>query len=135
MAEISLQGRYEEVPKTLFLERIRPHASGNPAANAAQGYALVHPDTASRYSWTRLKLLWEYLQAIRHAQLTAIEKGRCYAVVVRYLFQAGKWKRVLRGDFAGGIPAGKGGNSPKTSDGTPQNAEAATTECEPVSTG
>jgi len=133
IAEICLQGRFEEVPETLFFERIRPHTSGT-VTTEAQRYALIHPATASRFSSTRLKLLWEYVQAIRCTDLPAVEKGRCFAVVVRYLFQAGKWRRILGGDFTGGAMEDLAGTGPRNGDRAPQHTDAATTRCEPVST-
>jgi hypothetical protein len=132
IAEICLQGPFEEVPETLFFERIRPHASGN-VTTEAQQHALIHPTTASRFSSTRLKLFWEYVQAIRCADLTAIEKGRCFAVLVRYLFQAGKWRRILGGDFTGGAMEDQAATGPRNGDRALQDTGAATTRCQPVS--
>ncbi len=98
MAEVSLLGHFAEVPESLFFERTRPHATGTPTTEA-QRYAVVHPNSSTRYSSTRLQLLWEYLQAVRHARLPLGEKARCLAGLARYIFQVGKWKRFLLRDF------------------------------------
>ena len=95
LAEISLQGRFEEVPETLFFERIRP-ADAEGSMTAPQRQAFVAPTGASRILASRLKLLHEYVLAVRHADLTTAERGRCLAVLARYLFQTDKWKRILR---------------------------------------
>jgi len=98
LAEVSLLGRFEEVAQPLFFERTRPDATCAPTTEA-QRYAVVPPRSVARYSSTRVKLFWEYVQVVRRAHLRASERARCLAVLARYVFQVDKWKRLLLRDF------------------------------------
>jgi glycosyltransferase involved in cell wall biosynthesis len=100
VAELCLQGRYAEVPETLFFVRVHPGGSGA-LPTAAQQQAFVDPSAAGRHRWTRFLLLRAYLQVIRRAELPAGERIHCLGALFRYVFQAHKWGRVLRSMFRG----------------------------------
>ncbi len=95
LAELSLLGRYQEAPETLFYKRIHSRASGA-LTNHAQLQQWIDPTRKSRSSiHTRLQLLRGYLGMIAKSNLDRRERFRCYVVVLRYLFQTHKWKRVI----------------------------------------
>ena len=94
VGELSLQGRYAEIPETLFFARIHGEASGALLSAAAQR-TFVAGATRHRFSSTRWDLLKGHLGAIRHAPLTYTEKLRCVSSLMRYVLQLQKWKRII----------------------------------------
>lgn len=109
MADLSLQGLYHEIPETLFYQRVHTHASGNLRSAAAQ-QTFMNPKTSTRFTFTRIKLLKGYVNAIRNAELGWFERWRCYAVLVSYVCQFRKWGRILRTALSGtGVKRHQGG--------------------------
>lgn len=100
MADLSLQGPYHEVPETLFFQRVHSQASGNLRSDAAQ-QNFTNPQRATRLAFTRIKLLGGYVRAIRHAELGAGDRWRCYAALVSYVCQFRKWGRIVRTTLRG----------------------------------
>ena len=94
IAEVALQGRFEEVPDVLFFERLRETASVD-RMTAVQRKAFIGPTTPITMALSRLKLLREYVRSVRHSGLSGAEQRRCMAVLGRYFFQGDKWKRML----------------------------------------
>ena len=96
MGELSLQGRFLEIPEQLFIQRTHLKASGN-LTTLAEQLEYVLPGTKSHGSASaRLKLLWGHARGIVNAGLPLVEKGRCGVVLVRYLLQVRKWKQIAR---------------------------------------
>ena len=91
---------YHEVPETLFYQRVHAEASGNLRSAAAQ-QSFMNPAHTTRCANTRLKLLAGYVKAIRNAELSRLDRWRCYAALVSYVCQFRKWGRVLRTTLTG----------------------------------
>ena len=100
MAELALRGLYKEIPETLFFVRVHDAAAYNLRSNAEQR-EFIDPGGRRWFAFTRTKLLYGYLSAIMRAELTSRDRFRCFAVVLRYLMQTGKWKRILLNTFTG----------------------------------
>lgn len=94
IAELSLLGRFFEIPEVLFYCRVHPEASGN-LATAAEQQQFINPQGRQRFCFTRLQLLRAYGRAVLRTRLKPIERFRCLMVLVRYVFQVAKWRRVL----------------------------------------
>jgi hypothetical protein len=106
MAELSLWGGFREIPETLFKARVHAQGSGN-LDSADEQREFVAPQTSPNSS-VRLQLLCGYLKAIRRANISWYERLRCGGVLLKYLLQTKKWKRILLGYMRG---AGVGGRN------------------------
>jgi glycosyltransferase involved in cell wall biosynthesis len=94
VAELSLLGRYREVPEVLFFGRIHPRGSGA-LATADQQRRFIAPRDSRRFAFTRLHLLFGHIRSVRRARLSFGERLACYGVLIQYLFQFKKWFPVL----------------------------------------
>jgi len=105
VAELSLWGKYMEVPEVLYYGRVHAKASGS-LPTARQQWEFINPQRKRRFPMTRLHLLTGHAQAVRRANLSFGERTRCRLVLVNYLLQMKKWKsviaRTLRGTGTGG---------------------------------
>lgn len=87
LAELSLYGRFHEIPEFLFLCREHPERSvrvydqGQPH----QGMAWYDPTRAGRLIFPAWRLLGEYLRGILRAPIDAGERLRCCAQVLRWV--------------------------------------------------
>jgi glycosyltransferase involved in cell wall biosynthesis len=105
IAELSLQGRFFEIPETLFSCRVHPEASGN-LTSADDQQRFINPRVRQRFNFTRLHLLRGYAGAVLRARLSPRERAGCLLALVRYICQVSKWMRVLRKTLAGGGTGG-----------------------------
>ncbi len=101
VAELTLWGRYYEIPETLFLARIHAKAAGALRDEQAQRRFMA-PLSATRRQSARLRLLAGYLAAVRRSELKWIERARCYSAIARYLLQINKWRNVIAAALTGG---------------------------------
>ena len=105
MGELSLLGAYMEAPGVLFAQRVHAAASSGLGTATAQ-HRVVARGGAGPLLSTRLALIKAHLGAVRHATLPTADRIRCNLVVVRYMFQVHKWRRVIgaaiRGTGVGG---------------------------------
>jgi glycosyltransferase involved in cell wall biosynthesis len=93
MAELSLQGRFHDVPEQLFLQR--EHAAASSSLDTVEGQQeFFDPLRAGGTVSPRLHLLRGYMQAATRAPIHPLERALCYVWIVRYLFQVGKWRSV-----------------------------------------
>jgi hypothetical protein len=95
VGELSLRGRYAEIPRPLKLVRIHESSSGS-LGQTAQQQSFMGARHARRWLHPRLQLVWDQLAGVRRAPLTFGERLRCAIVVARYLLQFHKWGSVLR---------------------------------------
>ncbi|MEM9411914.1 MAG: glycosyltransferase family 2 protein, partial [Planctomycetota bacterium] len=106
MGEISLVGRYYEVPELLFYQRIHQGASSYLSSAESQAEFAVTRNKSPFLS-SRLPILKAHLDSISHANLTLSQKLRGYGCVLEYLCQFKKlgdvMNRLVRGT---GIGAG-----------------------------
>jgi glycosyltransferase involved in cell wall biosynthesis len=94
LGELALLGKYYEIPETLFHLRVHPKASGSLKTEAElQHY--IDPHVQPRFSFMRLRLLHAHWDALHRFKLGFVERTRCYLVLMRYLFQVSKWKRIV----------------------------------------
>jgi len=119
IAELSLLGRFHEIPEVLFYCRVHPEASGN-LATAAEQQQFINPRVRQRWTFTRLQLLRAYTRAVLRTEMPLAERTRCLLALARYVGQVGKWKRVLQRILSG---TGTGGGYIKTLATMEQKAE------------
>lgn len=108
LAELSLLGRFLEVPETLLYSRW--HADRFSSAASAQVQRRLFAPRARRKSYLprQVRCSWGYASIIYTAGraggaasrigktgLTAHQRLRCYTVLIPYVFQVHKWGQVL----------------------------------------
>lgn len=93
LAELSLLGRYAEVPEVLFFARrhpeqtvFGPRAGIERATSGRSNQRWFMPRRLRRVEWM-LRLAWS-------APLPAAERARCLLAVVRFAVNPGKWRRL-----------------------------------------
>ncbi len=105
IGELGLVGKYKESPQLLFAQRVHADASSNLDTATAQDTFAANRN-AKPFVSTRLAILAAHLGAVSHAELSLLERLRCNVVILRYIFQVHKWRRVvnmmLRGAGIGG---------------------------------
>jgi len=81
MSELALTGEIWEIPERLFYRRMHGGTSRlmNPAP---EEYTHWLDPTRKPVEHERVRLLHEYLAAVRHARLSPVERAECYASVV-----------------------------------------------------
>jgi glycosyltransferase involved in cell wall biosynthesis len=84
LAELSLHGRFIEIPEELFFYRRHPRQASSSFQTRAQLWAWHDPSKASRIVLPNFRLGLDYLQAVRRAPIGAEERRRCYAVLARW---------------------------------------------------
>ena len=89
VAEMSLYGPFEELPERLFFRR-KHTANIGVALKDLQFY---RPGMRRRFVMPEWRLFWKFLSLVRQAPLTAVEKMRLSAAVLR-------WAAENREDFA-----------------------------------
>jgi len=100
MGALSLAGCYDEIPETLFHQRVHPAASSR-IENAVEQLTFMDTQSSSRFASTRIRLLRGHFHSIGCARLTIRERICCWLVIVKYLFQTNKWNAVLRNTLTG----------------------------------
>lgn len=105
IGELSLLGRYREIPETLFFQRVHAGASGSLRSAKDQQLYMI-PKSKNRFAATRARLLGGYLRAVMRTPMSRGERCRCTLAIVRYLFQTRKWLGIARGAI-GGVGLGK----------------------------
>lgn len=93
MAELSLMGRFHDIPEQLFFQREHQEASSC-LATARDQQAFFDPNLVGRRTHPRLQLFRGHLSAAIRSPLHVVERALCVAWVFRYLFQFSKWRSV-----------------------------------------
>ncbi len=94
LGELALLGKYDEIPETLFHLRVHSRASSSLKTEAElQHY--IDPRVQPRFVFMRLRLLRAHWAALHRFPLGFVERTQCYLVLLRYLLQVSKWKRIL----------------------------------------
>jgi hypothetical protein len=92
LAELSLRGRFHEVPDRLFISRDHAHRSVHAALASLPAW--FDPQCDGKVAFRYWRFLWEYLRCVRAAPLSSNERLACYARigrwVARYPFRLGK---------------------------------------------
>lgn len=105
MGELSLIGRFHDLPEPLFFQRIHGNAVSAITSAVEQQLVFAGCQTARRSS-QRLELLHGHLTAVAQSRLGMLERLRCYMWIFVYLTQARKWSRLVVGLFRGNGTAG-----------------------------
>ena len=105
-AELSLLGRYYEIPEPLFFMRVHEGASGN-IAGAADQQAFCDPSQRTNRLIARVGFLQGFVRAVLRSPISWYDRAWCLLWIGRYVMQFSKWRRVatsmLRGTGAGGV--------------------------------
>jgi glycosyltransferase involved in cell wall biosynthesis len=99
-SELSLMGRYVQVPETLFFYRLHPDASSAIPSVVEQELAAV-PNSKRRRIYPRLDLLKGFAGAVMRAPVGPYTRMRCLISLVAYMLQVKKWPNVVRAAMAG----------------------------------
>ncbi len=94
LAELSLLGRFAEVPEELFFRRCHPEQSTN-LGSAQQVAIWLDPTAGRRLVAQRLLCLHGYLRSIPRADLPPYERLLCLLSVARLAVDPGRWKALL----------------------------------------
>jgi hypothetical protein len=90
LAELSLQGRFVELPEKLFFYRSHPQQASSSFQTRAEHGIWHDPSKSNRILFPSFRLGLDYLQALRRASVAGAERRRCYAVLARW--PAHYWK-------------------------------------------
>ena len=105
IAELALLGSYKEIPETLFFARVIAEGSGN-LQTAGEQQAFIDTQNNEPASLIRLQFLFGYFRAIQRSAPSWSERAKCRFVVLKWVLQISKWRRVLltaiRGQGVGG---------------------------------
>jgi glycosyltransferase involved in cell wall biosynthesis len=109
LAELSLHGRFVEIPEPLFLEREHPNAGRRLWDKPQRALNWYDPSKVGKIVSPRWSLFTGYLAAIYRTPLPWYERFRCYVEVVGWIKrQPQSWANQLRrarGDLEPVIPA------------------------------
>jgi GT2 family glycosyltransferase len=94
MAELSMMGRFHDLPDFLFFQRVHAAASSN-LRSAAEQRQFVDPSTAKQRNFPRLRLLQGHFLVIWRYPLSLSTKILCLAGIGRYLLQISKWQNIF----------------------------------------
>lgn len=123
IGEVSLFGRYHEIPELLFYQRVHDKASSNLNSGSAQANFAETKRKSNPFVSTRLSILKAHFGAVAHSPLSRLQKLRGFSVVLMYVFQFGKWKGVAEKTLKGRGLGGGGWrilqNARASSDSTP----------------
>jgi glycosyltransferase involved in cell wall biosynthesis len=98
MAELSLIGRYHDLPETLWYQRVHVDASSLLKTAAARGKFIA--GSSSSGANPRLQLLQGHFEAVRRSKLSPLNRLLCLFALGRYLVQPDKWLRILAGKLS-----------------------------------
>jgi len=86
IAELSLYGRFHQVPDWLYFRREHPGQSGG--VSMRRRCTVMDPRRADRLRHPVVRLygeyVWAYIRAIRHAPLSAAERRQCYSYLAQW---------------------------------------------------
>lgn len=90
LAELSLYGKFAEVPRPLFLRRSHPQESVRLFPDANRRYEWFDTSLSGRITFAQWRLLSEYASSVARSQLPAREKMLCYLLIRKWA--AKHWK-------------------------------------------
>lgn len=89
VAELSLYGKFWEIPEFLFYRRLHPEASSSYKHDPSRTQAFFDPKIKERFSFREWKHLWVHYRSMMHAPLDKLEKLR----LGFFLIRLGIWNR------------------------------------------
>jgi glycosyltransferase involved in cell wall biosynthesis len=97
LAEMALRGRFREIPEVLFYSRRHAQQYTMLDTSSAQQQSVNPGGANSRIPLPRhLRSTLGYLKLLPAAPVGLLERVRCLGVLLRYVFQIGKWKRIVK---------------------------------------
>lgn len=99
MATLALQGRIAELPEALFAYRLHPNSVSNQTSVGALR-AWSDPQQKSS-SYPRFQYLKGYFRNMLRLNLKLYDRLFCCLVILQYVFQVKKWKRVVLSSLFG----------------------------------
>jgi hypothetical protein len=81
LAELSLRGRFEEIPEYLFFRRDHSGSSLRALPDPRERITWFDPNRIPAFSFPEWTLLLGYVRAVRRAPLRVFEKVRCCLVL------------------------------------------------------
>ena len=93
LAQLSLKGRFREIPEPLFFRRC--HSNQSSRLSAKERVTWIAPQTTQRFKFLQNRGSVRYLQAIFQAQLNWDERLHCLAVIRRYLTSSNTWNKFF----------------------------------------
>jgi hypothetical protein len=100
VAELTLYGKFREIPEFLFCRRFHPGASSSYKDDVSLTQEFYDPKTKGRISLRERRHLWAHGRSVMQAPLDFAEKMR----LGRFLIRMGIWNRnVLARELFGAI--------------------------------
>ena len=94
LSEMSLLGRFVQIPEPLFLNRRHPTQSGSlQSAKARERWN--NPLAKRHHVFPRLLCLRGYVRAALENQMSLPERLGCFVVIGHYLTQSRRWRNVI----------------------------------------
>ncbi len=98
LGELALWGKYREVPKTLFFQRVHSAAAGELTTRDKQEAYMVPNTKKKAFAATRTALLAGHLGSVFNVPMSVGERALSLAVVARYATQISKWPDLVRSE-------------------------------------
>ncbi len=95
LGEMALRGKYFEVPKILFLQRVHGQASGNFETSQKQRKYVLGNKRVGWASFDRLRLLIAHCRSVRRTPLTWQQRVWSYLYIMQYVCQFRKWRYTI----------------------------------------
>lgn len=89
VAELSLYGKFHEIPEFLFFRRLHATASSSYRDNVSRTQEFFDPRTKGKVSLRQWQHLWTHARSVMHAPLGVAEKMRLYVFILRMV----NWRR------------------------------------------
>lgn len=86
LGELSLAGKFYEIPEKLFYRRVHPHTSTEENITEYQLAVWFDPSKKGKKVFPRWRRLSEYLQAILRAQINVFEKVFAILELAKFMF-------------------------------------------------
>ncbi|MHC4488047.1 MAG: glycosyltransferase family 2 protein [Planctomycetota bacterium] len=97
LAELTLRGRFHEVPEVLFLQRNHEHRLGpQVGSNPHQTITLWDPLRAGKIVFPAWRMFYAYLSSVIRAPLDIYERVRCFVELAKWLRRN---RQLLSGDL------------------------------------
>ncbi|NES80203.1 MAG: hypothetical protein F6K10_01160 [Moorea sp. SIO2B7] len=93
LAELSLRGRFQEIPEYLFCRRC--HSNQSSRLSPEEREIWISPKAAMRPKILRNRGSIGFFKAILKAQLDWNERTSCFKVLIDYLLASNSWKHFL----------------------------------------
>ncbi len=93
LTQLSLMGRFHEIPEPLFFRRC--HSAQSSRLSAPERARWIDPRNAQKPKFMRYRGSLGYFQAIFKAPLSWQERVSCLNVLARYLLHSGTWQKFF----------------------------------------